>query len=182
MKNLEIDPMIEQPLHTATSAPASRAIFHGGGGEPSNLMRTLAESPATLSGFSQLGIAFSKSSLSPLEQQVVYLSASRANSCHYCTAQQGPFDYSDESREACAAIVGDRPIEDPRLQALRRFTQSLTNERGWVAGHEVDVFLDAGFDQAQVLEVICGISLATLASYTNHIAATPLDGSHPMPS
>ncbi|MFE8035061.1 carboxymuconolactone decarboxylase family protein [Thiohalocapsa marina] len=171
--------MIELPLHTSATAPAaSRALLDAAvqdGGAPSNLMRVLADSPATLFGFQQLHGAFSQSSLSPLEQQVVYLAAAQANACHYCTTQQGPFDHSEAAREAGDAIVGDRPLRDPRLQALRRFAQALTRDRGWVPEHQVGAFLEAGFERPQILEVICGVSLATLASYTNHLAATPVE-------
>jgi len=40
---------------------------------------------------------------------------------------------------------------------------------------EQSAFLDAGFDQRAVLDVITILALKTLSNYTNHLANTPLD-------
>lgn len=179
--------MIEFPLHTLSTAPApSRAILSQAGSQDAdaaNLIRTLADSPAALAGFQNLRMAFAGSSLRPVEQEVVYLTAARANACHYCTSQTGAFDDSPEAEAAADAIRGERVIRNPRLQALRRFTLAVTDQHGWVSESEVEQFLAAGFTRAQVLEVISGVALATLSSYVNHIAATPIEGDrfgHPL--
>ncbi|MFM0689454.1 carboxymuconolactone decarboxylase family protein [Paraburkholderia strydomiana] len=46
----------------------------------------MAESPALLAGYSALWDLFSKSTLTPHEQQVVYLTSNFENNCHYCMA------------------------------------------------------------------------------------------------
>jgi alkylhydroperoxidase family enzyme len=178
--------MTQFPLHTPSTAPAlSKAILAQigkAGAEAPNLVRALAEAPAALTAFQQLKAAFASSSLSPIEQEVVYLSVAKANECHYCTTQTGAFDSSPEAHAAADAIRGGRPIRDPRLQALRRFAMAMTSQRGWVSDTHIEDFLAAGYIRAQVLEVISGIALATLSSYVNHVAATPIDaGVHGQP-
>ena len=172
--------MTQFPLHTPSTAPApSKAILSQMGHaaiEAPNLVRTLAEAPAALTAFQQLKGAFASSSLSPIEQEVVYLAVAKANQCHYCTAQTGAFDSGPEAQAAADAIRGERPLRDPRLQALRRFAMAMTSQRGWVSDTHIGEFLAAGYSRAQVLEVISGVALATLSSYVNHVAATPLDG------
>lgn len=39
----------------------------------------------------------------------------------------------------------------------------------------MQAFLDAGFTQRQILEVILGISQKVMSNYTNHLARTPVD-------
>lgn len=172
--------MTEFPLHTLSTAPiSSRALLSQAGSdgiEPPNLMRALAHAPAALAGFQQLRSAFARSSLSPLEQEVVYLTVAKANACHYCTAQTGAFAEGPEAEAIAEAIRAERPIRSPRLQALRRFALAMTEQRGWVSDTHIEEFVAAGFTRAQVLEVISGIALGTLSSYVNHVAATPLDG------
>ena len=90
--------------------------------------------------------------------------------------QTGMFDDSPAARAAADAIREDRPIADTKLQALRRFAAAMTEERGWVSEGLIDRFISAGYGRAQVLEVISGIALATMSSYTNHVAATPIEG------
>jgi alkylhydroperoxidase family enzyme len=75
------------------------------------------------------------------------------------------------------AIRNDQPIADSRLEALRVFTTLVVENRGWVSKEDIEIFISAGFTQAQVLEVILGISFKTLSNYVNHIADTPLDES-----
>jgi hypothetical protein len=44
-----------------------------------------------------------------------------------------------------------------------------------VDDHAVQAFLDAGFIQRQILEVILGVSQKVMSNYTNHLANTPVD-------
>lgn len=172
--------MVEFPLHTLDSAPeASRQILvqaQKDRGAPPNMYRTLAEAPAALGAYEQVRQAFSESSLSALERQVVYLTAAHKNRCHYCTRQDAAFgDESERARQVAEAIRGDRPIGDSRLQALRVFTAAVTEQRGWVSDQATAAFLAAGYERAHVLEVVIGIGLVTISAYANHLAATPLD-------
>lgn len=171
--------MLAFPLHTLDTAPdASRPILaetRKNCGTLPNLLRTLAESPAALEGFERLREAFARSSLSPLEQQVVYLAVSQTNVCHYCTTQLGIFDDSEAARSAAAAIREERAIPDRRLQALRRFAAAMTVERGWVSDATVATLTEVGYTRENILDTITGIALVTMSSYTNHIAATPID-------
>ena len=45
----------------------------------------------------------------------------------------------------------------------------------WVADTELQSFLDAGYNQQQALEVVLGISLATLCNFANSLAGTPVN-------
>jgi AhpD family alkylhydroperoxidase len=51
-----------------------------------NLQAYMAEAPELLAGYSALWDLFSKTSLTPHEQQVVYLTSNFENECHYCMA------------------------------------------------------------------------------------------------
>ena len=171
--------MVEFPLHTMESAPGeSRAVMAAAReryGVLPNLHRALAESPSALAGFEMLRETFRASSLSPVEQEVVYLTVAHANRCHYCTAQSGTFDAGADAAEAAEAIREHRVIRDARLQALRRFTAAVVRERGWVSQETTADFLGAGFTRENLLDVMCGVALGTMAGYTSHIAATPVD-------
>ena len=77
--------------------------------------------------------------------------------------------------EVVQALRNGDPIPDERLEALRTFTRRTVDKRGWLSGEDLESFLGAGFNKAQVLEVITGVAQKTLSNYTNHIAHTPLD-------
>lgn len=62
-----------------------------------------------------------------------------------------------------------------RLGALSTVARRLVESRGWLDDGEVAAFLEAGFDEAQLLEVITALAMKTLSNYTNHLAETPPD-------
>ena len=167
-------------VHTKDTAPsASKPLLADAEkafGFVPNLLGVFAESPAALKAYLTIGQIFDESSFSPTERQVVILAASRFNECHYCVAahsvvagmQQVPADVIE-------ALRADRPIANDKLQALRVFTTAVVEARGWVSQDQVGAFLTAGYNKAQVLEVILGITFKTLSNYSNHIADTPLD-------
>jgi alkylhydroperoxidase family enzyme len=171
--------MISFQLHDMQTAPShSRAIMadlQRDGGELPNLLRTLAESPVALDAYRQLATLLSRSSLTPIEQQVVYVTAAHTNQCHYCTAPNSMLGDDAQADEVTAAIRQGQRLADVRLQVLRRFTAAMTEQRGWVPDDAVESFLRAGFTRENLLEVITGIALVTLSSYANHVTATPLD-------
>ncbi|MEA3413532.1 MAG: carboxymuconolactone decarboxylase family protein [Pseudomonadota bacterium] len=170
--------MFEYPLHTLDSAPeGSRHILRQADanttGQVNNLERILAESPITLEGFEKLNELFANSSLSALERQVVFVTAAHANHCHYCTARY-PKAPDARAREVATAILNDKPIDDHRLQTLHRFTKAMTEQRGWVPEDLTWKMHDVGYTKAQLLEIVTGITIVTLASYVSHLAATPV--------
>jgi len=172
--------MSEFPTHTKETAPeAARSIFDAAEkayGIVPNLHRKMAESPALLEAYWQLSQVFSSSSLTPVEQQVVLIAASVTNNCTYCVGAHSVLaDLVDTPAEVTEALRTGEVIPDVRLQALRKFTQSVVITRGWVHESEVSTLLDEGYTRAQVLEVILGVGLKTLSNYTNHLVATELD-------
>jgi uncharacterized peroxidase-related enzyme len=141
-----------------------------------NILGVFAESPAVLKAYLQLGQIFDDSSFSPVERQVAILAVSRFNGCHYCMAAHSVIAGMQKVPEqAIEAIRQDQPIEDRRLEALRKFTTTVVDKRGWITEQDIGEFEEAGFNRAQVLEVVLAISFKTLSNYVNHFAQTPLD-------
>lgn len=168
-------------VHDVENAPeesrdALRAVGDKLGFVP-NVLRVMAEAPAAVKAYATVADLFSQTSLSPQEQQVVLLSVAVENRCHYCVAAHtaGLLGAGGEAADANAIRRDDEPGND-RLAALSRFTRRLVRERGWVGGEPLDAFLEAGFEQRHVFEVLVGVTMKTLSNYTNHMAETPLDG------
>ena len=73
------------------------------------------------------------------------------------------------------AVRDDHPIADTKLEALRVFATTMVDKRGWFEKGDVAAFLDAGYTNAQILEIVLAASFKTLSNYANHLAKTPLD-------
>ena len=141
-----------------------------------NLEGIFAQAPALLKGSMVLWDLFETTSFSPIEQQVIYLTANYEHECHYCmAAHSGLAKMIGMAANDLQALREGKQLSDPKLQALRQFTQQMIQSRGWVDDSEIEKFLAAGYTQRQVLEVILGIAIKIMHNYTNHIAKTPLD-------
>lgn len=145
--------MITWTLHTTETAPEkSRETLErlAKSGVNSHMLAILAESPAVLNGY--WGFAselLQHGNLKPAEQMLVMLSVSALHECRYCVpvyslngAKMGL------PTEAITAVRKGDPIQDSRLETLRKTTQSLVRNRGRVSSEELDAFFAAGFTKA----------------------------------
>lgn len=172
--------MTQFTAHTLDTAPeAARPIFadvKAAFGFVPNLQAYMAESPELLAGYTALWDLFGKSTLTPHEQQVVYLTANFENECHYCMAGHTTLARMQKMGEdVIAALRVGTALPDPRLEALHRFATLVVRNRGFVEDAEVEAFLAAGFTRRNVLEVVLGAATKLMSNYTNHIVKTPLD-------
>jgi uncharacterized peroxidase-related enzyme len=172
--------MQEFKIHSSTSAPTDareplEQVSSNFGFIP-NVLAVMAGAPPLLKGYLAISNLFDQTSLTPTERQVVLLSVSHENSCHYCMAAHTVVaEMSKVPAEVIEALRDDRPIADSKLEALRRFTKAVVKSRGMPMDQEVTSFLEAGYSQANILEVILGVGMKTMSNYINHIADTPLD-------
>lgn len=143
-----------------------------------NLAGALAESPAILKGYLAVMSAFdsAETTLSPIERQVVLLTAATHNQCEYCAAAHGMLACKlGLGRGDVDKIQQGQKLDDARREALRHFTAAVVNERGRVSDSELTAFIEAGFSRAQILEVLLGIVTKTLTGYAHHMAKIPLN-------
>ena len=172
--------MTQFTQHTLDTAPATaKPVLEGaqkGLGFIPNLYATMAEAPALLNAYSQLGELLNQSSFSATEQQVVLMTNNRLNGCDYCMAAHTTISQaSGVPTDVIDALRNGTAIADAKLEALRQFAITVNETRGWPTQADLDAFFAAGYAQQQVLEVILGTAFKVLSNYTNHVASTPLD-------
>lgn len=166
-------------IHTIETAPEGARELLGEAkkkfGFVPNLYGVFAGSPSSLDAYRRLAEAFERTSLSPVEQQVVLLAISFENRCTYCMGAHSMIaKMVGVPGGVIAALRSGEAIPDDKLEALRKFAVAVVRERGEVAD-EVPAFLAAGYSQANVLDVLLGNAMKSLSNYTNHVAETPLD-------
>ena len=168
-------PHTSDPSISESSRPILKEVDKKYGFVP-NLWRGMAQSPQTLEGYHSLSKRFEESSLTESEQQVVLLTASRMNrsaygtSVHSLTAETVGLDW-----ETIERIRDREPVRDPRLEALRLFTEAVVKSSGIVPEDVWTEFTEVGFEKPQALDVALGVSLKTLSNSINHLMDTPLD-------
>ena len=73
------------------------------------------------------------------------------------------------------ALRSLQPVSDPHLNAIARFTKAVIADRGRVNDTELTLFRSVGFGDAAALEVVLGVSVATLCNFANNLGQAPLN-------
>ena len=168
------------PLSMQDASPTSRTLLeqaHRYFGFVPNLLATMAHSPSALRVYFNADLCFKHGTLTPGEQQIVLLAASKENDCRYCTASHGALAqfFANVPGDAILAIENGSPLSDPKLNALVNVTKQLVSRRGYVPRETINAFLEAGYSKDQLLEVLVGVGLKTISNYFDHVAAIEID-------
>ncbi|MGH3760734.1 carboxymuconolactone decarboxylase family protein [Actinophytocola sp.] len=139
-------------------------------------MARMAESPLLLDGFLKLSGMFETTSLDPLARETLIMTIAGRNACHVCMAMHTARLVSLSAPPALVeALRAGRPLDDPRLEALRQFTVDVVESAGGVSEGRVAEFLSHGYTRQQALEVVLGIGAYTLSTVANRLTGAPLD-------
>ncbi|MCX4186511.1 carboxymuconolactone decarboxylase family protein [Methylophaga sp. OBS4] len=143
-----------------------------------NMYRNMATVPGLLEtylyGYDQFR---QQSAFTPAEQEVVLLTISRENGCSYCVSAHSMIadKMSNVPVEVTDAIRDDQAIPDPKLAALHAFTRVMHDNRGLPEEEDVRAFLQAGYSERHILDIVTAIGVKTLSNYTNHLFHTEVD-------
>jgi uncharacterized peroxidase-related enzyme len=173
---------IDLPLRTADDSDATVASLLQGHkkamGMVPNMYAAMVNFPALLETYSFGYERFRKESgLTLAEQEVVFLTISRANSCTYCVAAHSMLadTMSKVPAAVTEAIRTDTVAPDDRLEALRRFTEIMVRSAGNPTTAQADAFLAAGFAKEQILAIILALGVKVFSNFSNHIFHTEVD-------
>lgn len=159
----------------APSRPLLQAVEKLLGVVP-NLFRLVANSPAALEGYLGMLGALNKGSLPAATRERIALAVAGVNGCSYCLSAHTYLGknvaHLDES-ELEANRQGRS--NDPKADAAVRFAVKVANERGHVSDADVRAVKAAGYDDAQVVEIVQHVGLNTWTNYINEVAQTEID-------
>ncbi|WP_321892312.1 carboxymuconolactone decarboxylase family protein [Paraburkholderia tropica] len=173
--------MSRLPLHTVESAPeASRPFLErslAANGFLPNLVASLANAPVALETYLTVGEINGRSGLTLAEREAVQITAAAIHGCGFCVA--GHTAVALKKAQLAAPVVDalrtGSPSGDARLDAVAVFTRDVIATRGTVPDAARAAFAAAGFSDANALEVILGVSLATLCNFANNFAQNELN-------
>ena len=173
--------MSRLPLYTKESAPQETSpliekVLKNNGFLP-NLIAVLAASPQALSTYLNVGASNATTSLSLAEREVIQLTAARIHGCDFCIAGHTAIVVKGKvlNSEDVLALHYGEALHDKKLQAMADFSEAVIATRGAVSDQALKEFLAAGYTQQQALDVVLGISLATLCNFANNLAQTDIN-------
>ncbi len=162
-----------------TAPPAARPLLEAVGkqlGSVPNMFRIIANSPAGLEGYLGLNAALGKGALDARTRARLALVVAELNGCGYCLAAHTYLGRAVTKLDD-AELGANRAASsaDPKAQAALRFAAKLVEARGHVSAADVEALSSAGYDHAQIVEIVLHVALNTLTNYVNTALATELD-------
>lgn len=159
-------PAASQPLLDAVNAQL---------GVVPNLFRLVGNSPAALEGFLGFSAALGKT-LDVKTRNRIALATAEVNGCDYCLSAHsylGATLAKLDDAEMAANRQGHS--NDARADAALVFARKIAQNRGKVTDADIAAVKLAGYDDAQIVEIVANVALNVLTNFVNNVADTDID-------
>jgi uncharacterized peroxidase-related enzyme len=159
----------------AASQPLLQAVNKQLGSVP-NLFRLVAHSPAALEGYLGMSGALGKGALAAATRERIALAVAEINGCGYCLSAH-TYLGKHVAKLDDAEIAANRSgmSNDLKADAAVRFAVEVTQRRGKVSAEAVAAVRDAGYSDAEIIEIVQHVALNTWTNYVNEVAGTEID-------
>jgi uncharacterized peroxidase-related enzyme len=139
------------------------------------MFRLIASSPAVLIGFAANNGALAKT-LDVKTRERIALAVAQVNGCEYCLSAHSYIGLI-LAKITPEEIALNRKGEsgDEKADAAVRFAAKVVRERGHVTSDDVNAVRDAGFSDAQIVEIIAVTAENIFTNLINVVAETEID-------
>jgi uncharacterized peroxidase-related enzyme len=165
---------IPTPASIADAPEKSRPLLEAVGkqlGMVPNMFRLMATSPQALEGY--LGLY---GALPAATREHIGLAVAEVNGCDYCLSAHAYLG-RNLARLDDAEIAANRngASKDPKADAAIRFAVVVTRTRGHIAEADLSAVHNAGYTDAQVIEIVQHVALNTWTNDFNGVFGTGID-------
>lgn len=164
------------PLREEVS-PANQVIFD-------NLKKNLGMVPNLYAYFAKnetalvdyLALQNRKSTLRAKEREIINLVTSQVNGCRYCQSAHTVIGkMKGFSEEQILEIRSGSASFDSKFDALTKFTRSVVESRGKVSDKIKEDFFEAGYTEANMIDVVIVIGDKIISNYIHGLANFAID-------
>jgi len=140
------------------------------------MFRLISDSPASLESDLGLSGALNKGVLPPPTREQIALAVAEINGCNYCLSAH-TYLGKNLAKLDDAEITANRngTSNDLKADAAVRFAVKVVHEHGHVTEDDINAVKSAGYDDAQVIEIVLHVALNTWTNYINQVAKTDSD-------
>lgn len=123
-----------------------------------------------------LALNGSRSSLDLKARELINLVVSQVNGCEYClAAHTGVASRAGFGEDQILEIRRGRASFDSKLDALAKLVQDMVQKRGHADPALVRAFLDAGWNEGNLVDAIVVVGSKTIANYLHGTTQVPID-------
>lgn len=141
-----------------------------------SMFRLISNSPAALEGYLGLSGALNKGALPAATRERIALAVAEENRCNYCLSAH-TYLAKNLARLDDEEIARNRrgASGDSKADAAVRFAVEVMRERGHVGEAALRAVKVAGYDDAQVIEIVLHVALNAWTNFINVVAETDID-------
>lgn len=120
--------------------------------------------------------ALAKGTLDAKTRERIALAVAEINGCGYCLSAH-TYLGKNLAKLDDAEMTANRSgtSNDLKADAAVRFAAKVVRERGHVSDADVAAVKLAGYDDAQIVEIVAHVALNTLTNYINEVTKTEID-------
>ncbi len=159
----------------AAAQPLLEAVKKQLGVAP-NLFRLVANSPAALEAFLGFSGGLGKGRLAAPTRERIALAVAEVNGCDYCLSAHtyvGVHLAKLDDAEISANRSG--ASNDPKADAAVRFAAKVARTRGQVDETDLRAVKLAGYNDAELVEIVAHVALNVFTNYVNEVFKTDID-------
>jgi uncharacterized peroxidase-related enzyme len=134
-----------------------------------NMMATFAHSPIAFNAWATLLTSLSKT-LDVKTRDSIGLAVSEVNGCNYCLTVHS-FTAEHMAKLSPGEIILARKghASDPKRDAAVQFARKVIETRGHVDDADVKAVREAGYTEANVMEIIALVAMYSLTNFINNV-------------
>lgn len=134
-----------------------------------NMMMTFAQSPIAFNAWATLLGSLSKA-LDVKTRDSIGLAVSEANGCNYCLGVHS-FTAEHMAKMPTDEIILARKghATDPKRNAALQFAHKVIETRGKVSDADLQTVRDAGYTDANVMEIVALVAMYSLTNFFNNV-------------
>ena len=141
-----------------------------------NMMKLIGNSPAALEGYLNLNGALSKGTIGVKTSERIALAIAEYNGCSYCLSAHTYLGENVAKLDAAEMKTNrNGSSSDTKANAAISFATSVARTRGKVSDADIQAVKAAGFNNAEIIEIVLHVALNTLTNYVNEVAKTVID-------
>jgi uncharacterized peroxidase-related enzyme len=158
-----------KPEQVPADSKSTLDMFTKNIGFTPNMMATFAASPIAFNAWATLLGSLSKA-LDVRTRDSIGLAISEVNGCNYCLGVHS-FTADHMAKLPANEIILARKghASDPKRDAAVQFARKVIESRGKVSDYDVKAVRDAGFTEANVIEIVALVAMYSLTNFFNNV-------------
>lgn len=144
-------------------------------GRVPNVFQLMGNSPAALEGYLNFSGALANGVLDPKLRELIAITVAETNVCEYCLSAHMAIGKSIGMTDAELSMAREQRSENPKFNAGLRFVRIMVTSRAEMNDTDLNDLKEAGFNDAEIAEVIANVALNLYTNYFNHITQPEVD-------